>query len=65
MYIALRLVFAKYTVYILKYILYLYVLILHFKVMLILSILHRDNVSLQTNIFFEPYLDDIVPCMTI
>ena len=32
--------------------------------MFILSILHRDNVSLQTNIFFEPYLDDIAPCMT-
>ena len=25
----------------------------------VVFILHRNNVSLQTNIFFEPYLDDI------
>ena len=47
---------AKYCIYIIEYTLYLCVLILHFKVVFIL---HRNNVSLQTNIFFEPYLDDI------
>ena len=55
MYITL-IIFLQSTVYIIEYTLYLCVLILHFKVVFIL---HRNNVSLQTNIFFEPYLDDI------